>query len=64
MNMLREFVALGPSPLESTEKLEMLRLIENDIPIHVEITEHTSMCVDYPEDLEIVTRILLEDKVG
>ena len=64
MNMLREFVALGPSPLEITEKLEMLRLIENDIPIHVEITEHTSMCVDYPEDLEIVTRILLEGKVG
>jgi 3-deoxy-manno-octulosonate cytidylyltransferase (CMP-KDO synthetase) len=58
MGMLRQFVALGPSPLERAEKLEMLRLIENDIPIHVEITEHTSMCVDYPEDLEIVTRIL------
>ena len=61
MNMLREFVALGPSPLEVVEKLEMLRLIENDIPIQVEITEHTSMCVDYPEDLEIVTKILREE---
>jgi 3-deoxy-manno-octulosonate cytidylyltransferase (CMP-KDO synthetase) len=62
MNMLEEFVALGPSSLEITEKLEMLRLIENDIPIQVEITEHTSMCVDYPEDLEIVTRILLGER--
>ena len=59
MNMLKKFVALGPSPLEIAEKLEMLRLIENDIPIHVEITEHASMCVDYPEDIEIVTRFLL-----
>ena len=62
MEMLKKFVALGPSPLEITEKLEMLRLIENDIPIHVEVTEHASMCVDYPEDIEVVTRILLEDK--
>ena len=61
MDMLRRFVALGPSSLEVTEKLEMLRLIENDIPIHVEITEHASMCVDYPEDIEIVTGILLEE---
>jgi 3-deoxy-manno-octulosonate cytidylyltransferase (CMP-KDO synthetase) len=59
MKMLRKFVALGPSPLERAEKLEMLRLIENDIPIQVEITEHTSMCVDYPEDLEIVKQFLL-----
>ncbi len=59
MNMLKKFVALGPSPLEIAEKLEMLRLIENDIPIHVEITEHASMCVDYPADIEIVTKFLL-----
>jgi 3-deoxy-manno-octulosonate cytidylyltransferase (CMP-KDO synthetase) len=59
MNMLKKFVVLGPSPLEITEKLEMLRLIENDIPIHVEVTEHVSMCVDYPEDIAAVTRILL-----
>jgi 3-deoxy-manno-octulosonate cytidylyltransferase (CMP-KDO synthetase) len=61
MNMLKRFVALGPSPLEITEKLEMLRLIENDIPIHVEVIEHASMCVDYPEDIEVVTRMLLEE---
>jgi 3-deoxy-manno-octulosonate cytidylyltransferase (CMP-KDO synthetase) len=58
MNMLKHFVALGPSRLETTEQLEMLRLLENDIPIHVEITDQPSMCVDHPEDIKIVTRIL------
>jgi 3-deoxy-manno-octulosonate cytidylyltransferase (CMP-KDO synthetase) len=53
-------VALGPSPLEVAEKLEMLRLIENDIPIHVEITEHISVCVDRPEDVEVAETILKE----
>jgi 3-deoxy-manno-octulosonate cytidylyltransferase (CMP-KDO synthetase) len=60
LEILEEFVALGPSPLEKAEKLEMLRLIENDIPIHVEITDHTSMCVDRPEDIAVAERILME----
>ena len=58
MDALRQFVTLGPSPLESTEKLEQLRLLENGIPIQVVITRHESIGVDRPEDLEMVTRIL------
>lgn len=38
-SMLRQFVELGPSGLEVTEKLEQLRLLENDIPVHVVITQ-------------------------
>lgn len=60
LEILERFVALGPSLLEITEKLEMLRLIENDIPIHVEITEHTGVCVERPEDIRIAERILME----
>ncbi len=60
LQALEKFVALGPSPLEITEKLEMLRLIENDMTIHVEITEHISMCVDRPEDIRVAERILME----
>ena len=33
MNILRQFVELGPSGLEITEKLEQLRLLENGIPV-------------------------------
>ena len=58
MKSLRQFVELGPSGLETTEKLEQLRLLENEIPVHVVITQHQSVGVDRPQDLKIVSRIL------
>ena len=58
MKTLRAFVALGPGYLESTEKLEQLRLLENSIPIHVVITKHQSFCVDRPEDIQKVLSIM------
>ena len=60
LEALRRFVALGPSPLETTEKLEQLRLLENGIPIQVVLTRHQSIGVDRPEDLATVTRLLAE----
>ena len=62
MRALKEFVALGPARLEKIEKLEQLRLLENDIPIQIVVTEHTSHDVDRPEDLEMVNRILSQEK--
>jgi 3-deoxy-manno-octulosonate cytidylyltransferase (CMP-KDO synthetase) len=58
MPVLQNFVRLGPSRLERIEKLEQLRLLENGIPIHVVETEHESIGVDRPEDIQIVSRIL------
>ncbi|MFZ2039632.1 MAG: 3-deoxy-manno-octulosonate cytidylyltransferase [Desulfobacterales bacterium] len=58
LEALRQFVALGPSPLETTEKLEQLRLLENGIPIQVVLTRHQSIGVDRPEDVATVTRIM------
>ncbi len=58
MNILRQFVEFGPSDLEITEKLEQLRLLENNIPVHVVITQYQSVGVDRPQDLKIVSRIL------
>jgi len=60
MPALVEFVALGRGRLEGAEKLEQLRLLENHIPVHVVITEHRSIGVDRPGDLQIVSRILME----
>ncbi len=60
MNILKEFVALGPSRLETAEKLEQLRLLENEIPIHVVITEHQCIGVDRPEDIKTVTKMLID----
>ncbi len=58
---LKRFVALGPSLLEKTEKLEQLRLLENDIPIQVVVTTSCSMDVNRPEDIDIVSRVLSAD---
>ena len=55
---LATFTQLGPSLLEKAEKLEQLRLLENDLAIHVVETEHRSLGVDRPEDLERVRQLL------
>ncbi len=60
MNILKQFAALGPSHLETTEKLEQLRLLENNIPIHVVLTEHKCFGVDRPDDIKIVSKIIME----
>jgi 3-deoxy-manno-octulosonate cytidylyltransferase (CMP-KDO synthetase) len=61
---LREFVSWPPSPLERTERLEQLRLLEHDIPVHVVLTDHGSLSVDRPEDLEAVRRQLIQATEG
>ncbi len=58
MSALAEFVKLPQGRLENAEKLEQLRLLENNIPIHIVVTEHESICVDRPEDLKEAERLL------
>ncbi len=60
MEALRRFTALGPSELERCEKLEQLRLLENDIPIYVVPTTHRTCGVDRPEDVDKVIARLAE----
>lgn len=60
MSALERFAALPQGGLENTEKLEQLRLLENGIPIHVALTSHACHGVDRPEDIDTVTKILLE----
>ncbi|MDL2285743.1 3-deoxy-manno-octulosonate cytidylyltransferase [Desulfovibrio sp. OttesenSCG-928-F07] len=55
---LRAFTALPPSQLEQTEKLEQLRLLENDIPIRAVKTQKHSLGVDRPEDIEAVIKLM------
>src|ERR1700756_1900667 len=55
---LERFAALPPHPLEIAERLEQLRLLANNIPIHVEQTPYTTIGVDTDADLERVAAIL------
>ena len=55
---LERFAALTPTPLELTERLEQLRLLENNIDIYVAETPHNTIGVDTEEDLAHVEAIL------
>ena len=56
-NLLR-FTKLKPTPLEETEKLEQLRLLENGIPIKVVKTNNFYHGVDTEEDIRKVETYL------
>jgi 3-deoxy-manno-octulosonate cytidylyltransferase (CMP-KDO synthetase) len=55
---LRRFAELPPSPLESAERLEQLRWLEEGISIHVMNTPFDTIGVDTEEDLLAAERIL------
>jgi 3-deoxy-manno-octulosonate cytidylyltransferase (CMP-KDO synthetase) len=62
MPVLRLFKSLGQSELEKRERLEQLRLLENDVAIYVVPAEGRTLGVDRPEDVEKVVAKLSEKK--
>jgi 3-deoxy-manno-octulosonate cytidylyltransferase (CMP-KDO synthetase) len=62
MEALRRFVALPRGALERVEQLEQLRLLENNIPIQVVLTDLQSHGVDRPEDIAILEQMLLAEE--
>jgi 3-deoxy-manno-octulosonate cytidylyltransferase (CMP-KDO synthetase) len=57
--VLKRFTGLSPSPLELTEKLEQLRLLEHGVKFAVVVAEQAGMGVDTEEDLERVKRMIV-----
>src|SRR5213082_1681372 len=57
---LLRLIKFPVSPLESAEKLEQLRALENGISIAVAQVEYESIGVDVPSDVQRVERILRE----
>jgi 3-deoxy-manno-octulosonate cytidylyltransferase (CMP-KDO synthetase) len=57
---LKEFAGLPPGRLESAEKLEQLRALENGYNIKVVETAHNSIEIDTPKDIEKVERIIAQ----
>ena len=55
---LISMTALPPTQLELAESLEQMRVLEHGYRIHVAETQHESIGVDTPEDLERVRRHL------
>lgn len=57
-NFLIKYSNLKPTPLEISEKLEQLRVLENGYNIKLVETDYNSISVDTPEDLEKVQLIM------
>ena len=56
-DFLLAYSALPVGPLETAERLEQLRALENGFRIRVVETEYESLGVDTPDDLERVSRL-------
>lgn len=63
LSALRQFVALPESTYEAIEGLEQLRLLENDLPVRIELVAHDAYGpisgVDTLEDLQRAERLWL-----
>ncbi len=55
---LMNFTHWPMTPLESAEKIECLRYLENGIPLKMVVTEYMGVEIDTPEDLERATKLL------
>lgn len=51
-DFLLEYTRMPPTPLETTEKLEQLRAIENGYAIQVALTDYEALGIDTPADYE------------
>lgn len=56
-DILFEITKIKPSKLEIAESLEQLRWIENGYKIKVAFTEHESISIDTPKDLEKIKHV-------
>ncbi|MBR5118938.1 MAG: 3-deoxy-manno-octulosonate cytidylyltransferase [Muribaculaceae bacterium] len=57
-NVLERITNMEPSLLELAESLEQLRWLENGMTIKVGVTQHTSIGIDTPQDLERAEQFL------
>jgi 3-deoxy-manno-octulosonate cytidylyltransferase (CMP-KDO synthetase) len=57
-DILQKLIELPPSSLEKAESLEQLRWLEAGFKIKCVTTQHESHCIDTPEDIEKVLRLV------
>ncbi len=63
-DFLLEYVTLAPTPLETAESLEQLRILEHGYPVHVVLADEDSLSIDTAEDLAEVEALLARREAG
>ena len=58
---LHQFSNLPQTPLEKIESIDMLRVMENGLPLHVVTTDVETIGIDTPADLARAETILAAD---
>ncbi len=58
---LLQYAQLQPTPLEITESVDMLRILEHGFKVRMEMTNFETHAVDTPADLALVERVLRID---
>jgi 3-deoxy-manno-octulosonate cytidylyltransferase (CMP-KDO synthetase) len=57
-NYLLEYTNLEPTPLEITESIDMLRVLEHGMKVRMVPTKYPTRSVDTPQDLQLVEKLL------
>lgn len=57
-DFLLEYTRLAPTPLEVAESVDMMRVLEHGMKVHMVPTQHETQAVDTLADLEKVARLM------
>lgn len=60
-DFIDEFNMMFPSPIEVSEGIDLIRVIENGMKVKMTMTEQETISVNTPEDLEIVRNLMKDD---
>ena len=60
-DFLLQFASWPQTPLERVESCDMLRILENDVPIRGVVTPYETPGVDVPEDIRTVEELIRSD---
>jgi 3-deoxy-manno-octulosonate cytidylyltransferase (CMP-KDO synthetase) len=60
---LQEYTKILPTPLEELESIDMMRLIENDLPIMGVLSSSPILGVDNPEDIYKAEQMMMQDEL-